>query len=270
MRRFDQKFGPELLESVPAEPGVYRFLDASGAVLYVGKARNLRRRLSQYRLAGPGKRGRKPRKIVKAASALTWEVHASELEASLAEVRLIQALKPPLNIAGAFDFLYPMVGIGRVRDAVRFAYTTRPEELTGFELHGAYRSRDTTAEAFYALMRLLRRVGHPENLPAAKARMKRTRVHGLRRLPDGWDAAWAAYFRGEDASVLGVLAVMLLEKPSARKEAAEVEDDLKSLRRFFKEEARPLADAVRATGYTAWPVPQCDRDPLFVRHRASG
>ena len=52
MRLFDQRFGVDFLAGVPTAPGVYRFLDAAGALLYVGKAGSLRRRLAQYRTAG--------------------------------------------------------------------------------------------------------------------------------------------------------------------------------------------------------------------------
>src|SRR2546422_34982 len=45
VRSFDRKFGDDFLPGVPAEPGVYRFYGPADALLYVGKARNLRRRL---------------------------------------------------------------------------------------------------------------------------------------------------------------------------------------------------------------------------------
>ena len=49
----------------PAAPGVYRFHDAAGGLLYIGKAANLRRRLGQYRLAGRRKKERKRRALVR-------------------------------------------------------------------------------------------------------------------------------------------------------------------------------------------------------------
>ena len=105
MRLFDRKFGAGFLAGVPAAPGVYRFHDAAGGLLYVGKAGSLRRRLAQYRTAGRKKRERKRRALVKAAAAITWEVCESELAASLRELRLIQTFRPRRNVAGAFSFL---------------------------------------------------------------------------------------------------------------------------------------------------------------------
>ena len=46
MRLFDTKFGRDFLAAVPSAPGVYRFYDGPGALLYVGKAANLRDRKS--------------------------------------------------------------------------------------------------------------------------------------------------------------------------------------------------------------------------------
>jgi excinuclease ABC subunit C len=48
-RAFDRRLGDDFLATVPRSPGVYRVLDAGGVVVYVGKAVNLRRRLSRYR-----------------------------------------------------------------------------------------------------------------------------------------------------------------------------------------------------------------------------
>src|SRR5262249_14866108 len=110
VRPFDRKFGADFLASVPSQPGVYRLYDATGALLYVGTARNLRRRLAQYRTTRHRKKDRKRRALVRSADRIAWEVCESELDASLAEIRLIQALRPSKNVAGAFPFLYPFIG----------------------------------------------------------------------------------------------------------------------------------------------------------------
>ena len=102
MRPFDQKFGADFLAGVPHQPGVYRLYDASGELIYVGKARDLRRRLAQYRTTRRTKKDRKRRALVRAAARIEWQACASELEASLTEIGLIQGLRPRRNVAGAF------------------------------------------------------------------------------------------------------------------------------------------------------------------------
>lgn len=270
MRRFDQKFGPDLLETVPSAPGVYRFYDREGVVVYVGKSVNLRRRLGQYRATTRARRHKKARVIVKDAVAIDWEVLPSELDACVAEVRLIQSLRPRHNVASAFEFLYPLVGLKRHGHTLRLCTTNTPARFGDYSLHGSYRSREVTRDAFFALARLLRRVGHPEprtRLDGDDRRDPHSWVFGFRRLPESYLTTWDSFFRGEDDSVLGRVACRLLDQASARAQAAEVESDLRALATFFAEEASPLRHAVRELGFTQWPVPQTERDPLFVRYR---
>src|SRR5437763_13900618 len=106
---FDRRFGAEFLAGVPREPGIYRMYDAAGGLLYVGKARDLRRRLGQYRTARRTKKDRKRRALVRSADRIEWQCCASELDASRAELGLIQALRPRRNVAGAFSFLSPFI-----------------------------------------------------------------------------------------------------------------------------------------------------------------
>ncbi|MCB9731216.1 MAG: nucleotide excision repair endonuclease [Deltaproteobacteria bacterium] len=270
---FERKLGPDLLGTVPAAPGVYRWLDADGAVVYVGKAKDLRRRLAQYKNAGRARRDRKLRRVVHAAASLVWEVCESELAASLEEVRLIQALRPPLNVASAYAFLYPFIGVRVRAEHVRFCFTTRPDAFDdgGYTLHGAYRSREVAGAGFFALMRLLRHVGHaePRRRLADDDGEDYSYVLGFRRLPPGFAERWAAFFQGESDAPLGDLACALLDRPAARADAAAVEQDLRALRAFYDDEARPLAEARLVTAFSRWPVAQTERDPLFLRYRAA-
>jgi excinuclease ABC subunit C len=269
VRLFDRKFGPGFLAGVPSAPGVYRLYDAAGALLYVGKARDLRRRLAQYRTTRRIAKDRKRRALVGAAARIAWDVCASELEAGLQEVRLIQALRPRENVAGAFPFLYPFVGL-RVegRDA-HFCLTTAPAAFPAFDFHGAFRSREVTGEAFFSLMRLLRFVGHPVD------RRRRHRLgtaphsylFGFRRLPGEWPPLWDRLLRGASREALESLSLRLLEHAGARARSREVQDDLRAVRRFFDEEASALAAARTFTGYAGYPVPQRERDGLFLRYR---
>src|SRR4029450_4188240 len=73
----------------------------------------------------------------------------------------IQAFRPRENVDGAFPFLYPYVGILAGERETYFCLTTSPDRFAAFALHGAFRSRTVTREAFFALRRLLGLVGHP-------------------------------------------------------------------------------------------------------------
>ena len=269
MRLFDHKFGADFLAGVPAAPGVYRFRDAAGAVIYVGKAGCLRRRLAQYRTAGRKKKERKRRALVKAAAAITWEVCASDLAASLQEIRLIQTLRPRRNVASAYSFLYPFIGMQVDGRETFFCLTTRPEGFAAFELHGAYRSREVTGEAFHALNRLLRFVSHPVPRPRCRrvAGAARGRIAGFRRLAVDAIPRWAELLRGESREALEALALELLEHPGAVARRGEIQEDLAALALFFETEARALARARAAVAYPRYPVPQRERDLLFVESR---
>jgi excinuclease ABC subunit C len=269
VRIFDRKFGADFLAGVPREPGIYRIYDAAGGLLYVGKARNLRRRLSQYRTTRRTKKDRKRRALVRAADRIEWQICASELDASLTEIGLIQTLRPRRNVAGAFPFLYPFIGIQIDGADTRFCLTTSAEAFAAFELHGAFRSREVTREAFFAVMRLLRFVGHP----TARRRHDRLSVPRhchlwtFRRLPRDWPELWGTLLRGTSRVALEELSLRLLEHDGACARSAAIHADLMAVERFFADEASMLAKAITATGYVGYPVPQRDRDALFVRYR---
>ena len=269
MRIFDRKFGADFLSRVPREPGIYRIYDAAGALLYVGKARDLRRRLSQYRTTRQTKKDRKRRALVRSADRIEWQRCASELDASLTEIGLIQALRPRRNVAGAFPFLYPFIGIRADGAETRFCLTTSPEAFSTFELYGAFRSREVTREAFFALMRLLRFVGHPTSR-RARDRLglpRHSQLWAFRRLPRDWPGLWKDLLRGTSRAALEQLSLRLLDYDGACVRSAAIHADLGAVQRLFDDEASALARAIAATGYVGYPVPQRDRDALFLRYR---
>ncbi|NNK68191.1 MAG: excinuclease ABC subunit UvrC [Rhodobacteraceae bacterium] len=99
------------LRTLDNSPGVYRMLDAKGAVLYVGKARNLKARVSNY--ARPaGHSGRIARMIAETAS-MMFLTTKTETEALLLEQNLIKQLKPRYNVLLRDDKSFPNILVAK-------------------------------------------------------------------------------------------------------------------------------------------------------------
>jgi predicted GIY-YIG superfamily endonuclease len=273
LKQFDRKFGTDLVRDLPEAPGVYLFKDDAGVVLYAGKAKNLRRRLANYRSAGRKKAHRKMRTLVREAHSVEVRVQASEREALLLENELIRTLRPRYNVDGAFDFLYASVGSGWSDGRLQLCFTTTPEayEALGLQWHGVFRSRARALDVFDALCGLLGHVGHPEaraRLPAAP-RLRGSRWVGYRRIPDPWLELIRAYFDGESDAFLSSLFDALLERRDARRDAGEVHEGLRRLRAFYRQDITRLR---KARNIVDWPdryVPSARRDELFIEARLS-
>ncbi len=270
-RRFDAKFGANRLDEVPRAPGVYEWLGPAEETLYVGKAANLRDRLRQYRNASRKKAHRKMRELVAAASGLRVRSCESDLAAQLLENQLIQSLRPPFNVSGAFTMLYPCIGLRVHERALDLCCTTSPHLLEEFAFFGAFRSARLTREAFGSLVELFGHLGHPEPTRRLKdlPRVPFTRIARFRQLDSTWHTALEQFFLGTSRELLTHLALALLEKPAARRHAEPVQAALQLLKCFWDEESEPLRQALVAGGRGGDRfLSQTERDPLFLEVRA--
>jgi excinuclease ABC subunit C len=113
----------ERAREAPEQPGVYRFMDARGKVLYVGKARNLRRRVLSYFT-----RGRLPDRtasMLEGARRLDFTVTASETEALILENTLIKLHRPRFNVLLRDDKTYPYLKVTTREEFPRVELTRR-------------------------------------------------------------------------------------------------------------------------------------------------
>ena len=98
-------------KTAPAGPGVYRMFDAGGEVLYVGKARHLKKRVQSY-ARGAGHNNRIARMVADTAS-MEFVTTATEIDALLLEANLIKRLKPRYNVVLRDDKSFPFILIAR-------------------------------------------------------------------------------------------------------------------------------------------------------------
>ena len=96
--------------TIPTGPGVYRFSDAEGRVIYVGKAINLRQRLSSY-FADPASLHFRTQTMVRTAAKVEWTLVRNELEALQLEYTWIKQFDPRFNIKYRDDKSYPWVAV---------------------------------------------------------------------------------------------------------------------------------------------------------------
>jgi excinuclease ABC subunit C len=96
--------------SIPESPGVYRFRDARGRVIYVGKAKNLRSRLNSYFADFAGLHPR-TQSMLQSASAVDWTVVGTEVEALQLEYSWIKEFDPRFNVRYRDDKSYPYLAV---------------------------------------------------------------------------------------------------------------------------------------------------------------
>lgn len=121
---------------IPQRPGVYRFLDDRGRVLYVGKAKNLRSRLVNY-FAPLHTLHERTRAMVTSASEVQWTVVSNEIEALHLEYTWIKEFDPPFNVKFRDDKSYPMMAI-TLKDEAPRVFVTRNRNIRGARYFGPY------------------------------------------------------------------------------------------------------------------------------------
>lgn len=121
---------------IPVNPGVYRFRDAHGRVVYVGKARNLRSRLSSY-FAAPAGLHPRTRSMVTTAASVDWVVVSNEVEALALEYSWIKEYDPRFNVKYRDDKSYPYLAV-TVREDFPRAAVVREAKRRGTRYFGPY------------------------------------------------------------------------------------------------------------------------------------
>ena len=141
------------LKTLTTHPGIYRMLDAESTVLYVGKAANLRKRLSSYfRKTGLSA---KTRVLVDQIADVEVTVTHTEAEALLLESNLIKQLRPRYNVLLRDDKSYPYIYLSSQQDFPRLCMHRGARRSKG-RYFGPYPSAGSVRESLHLLQKLFR------------------------------------------------------------------------------------------------------------------
>jgi hypothetical protein len=122
-----ERLGPDFFRQLPERPGVYLMRDAVEVVLYVGKAKSLRHRLSSYRVANPDRMGRRHLRLLRQVVRIELLECADEAAALAKEAELLRTLKPKFNRAGVWSGP-PRFLVWRTTEAIlQLAITKSPQ-----------------------------------------------------------------------------------------------------------------------------------------------
>jgi hypothetical protein len=147
---------------------VYLMRDASDAILYVGKAKNLRKRLGNYRVANPGRMPRRHLRLLRAVARIELQECVDEFSALIMEAGLLRSLRPKFNRAGTWSAPPKFFAWRCFEEQLHLAVAETPD--SDWRSHGPLRGGAGVLRS--VLARLIWVTVHPQS--------------GLAALPMGW------------------------------------------------------------------------------------
>ena len=136
--------------NIPEHPGVYRFFNKADKVIYVGKAKNLKNRLSNYFQANLAT---KTYRMVHEAVRVDWTIVSTELEALALEFSWIKQYQPKYNVQFKDDKSYPYLAIS-LNDEYPMIFITRKDKRPGLKYFGPYTNAWALRNTFEVLLKV--------------------------------------------------------------------------------------------------------------------
>jgi excinuclease ABC subunit C len=185
--------------TIPLEPGVYKFRDPHGRVIYVGKAKSLRQRLNSY-FADVSALHPRTRQMVTSAASVEWTVVRNEVEALQLEYTWIKEFDPRFNIRYRDDKSYPSLAVTLYEEFPRLQVMRGPKRK-GVRYFGPYSHAWAIRETLDLLLRVFPAGEASGNLEFEFAARLRDDLEALRRamekqavvFGDGTDADVVAF-----------------------------------------------------------------------------
>ena len=150
--------------TIPTDPGCYLWRDRHGRVVYVGKAKNLRARLSSY-FQDVGNLHQRTRGMLEVAASVEWIIVASDVESLHLEYNLIKQHRPRFNVRYNDDKSYPYLAITLGEEVPR-AMVRRNPRNDGSRYFGPFAHAYAIRDTLDMLLRVYRRPFYTESLAA--------------------------------------------------------------------------------------------------------
>ncbi|MBK9476027.1 MAG: excinuclease ABC subunit UvrC [Tetrasphaera sp.] len=244
---------------IPAEPGVYRFRDKDGRVIYVGKAKNLRSRLTSYFQDITALHSRTAT-MVRTGASVEWTVVATEVEALQLEYSWIKEFDPRFNVRYRDDKSYPYLAVTMAEEFPR-AQVMRGAKRKGTRYFGPYAHAWAIRETLDLALRVFpirtcsagvfRRAGQVGR-PCLLGYIDKCAAPCVGRVDAAMHRAIAEDFcdfmAGESARFVGRLTAQMRSAAAELdfEQAARIRDDLGALERVLERSAVVLPDATDA------------------------
>ncbi|MBF0369019.1 MAG: excinuclease ABC subunit UvrC [Magnetococcales bacterium] len=228
----------ERLPTLPLEPGVYRFLDEAGRVLYVGKAKALRKRVASY-FTGSSQPSR-VRVMLGHARELEITVTASENDALILEANLIKRFRPRYNVLLKDDKSYPYLHLSTDHPFPRLSLY-RGDRKQGGRYYGPYPSvvavRETLRfmQSIFPIRQCRDSQFSQRTRPCLQYQIKRCRAPCSDRVGKEEYGRWIQevmlFLEGKDRVLVDLLNEAMWEaaEKQAYEEAARIREQIKSL-----------------------------------------
>lgn len=268
-----ERLGDAFFDELPQSPGIYKMYGATGQLLYVGKAKNLRNRLFTYRRARVGRESRKVIRLVRMIHRISLEELASEEEALLRENELIRNHKPEFNHAKkqpeAYYYLTFRAENSKIQTDLRMHLRKGEASIS----YGAFKGHVTVRRGLGALLRQLYIIGNevrqPFQLPS-KLLKKLTPMHCSLELPDlktgDWLFAIENYLEGKSTDLLTSIITHAREKSMLEAFIGKVIlKDMEALKFFYERCTRRNYKIVKSLDLDSPLIPKDKLDDYLVK-----
>ncbi|WP_420904551.1 excinuclease ABC subunit UvrC [Candidatus Magnetaquiglobus chichijimensis] len=228
----------ETVDSLPDAPGVYRYLDADGQVLYVGKAKSLKKRVGSY---FHGANSARIQAMLAKARDLAIIVTASEADALILEANLIRRLQPPYNVLLKDDKSHPWLRLTINHPFPRLTLHRGPKH-PGERYFGPYPSvhavRETLKwlQGIFPLRQCEERQFTTRRRPCLQHQIKRCHAPCMGLIDSESHGRWVKeailFLEGRDRQLIEGLTQAMWEAAETRRfeEAARLRDRIKAIR----------------------------------------